>query len=239
MAATTRIVCPELLDELAPSDPRACRSRRDLRRVHRALGSVSILRHAIMRLRLAVPPRRILELGGGDGSLVLRLAQAMKPRWRNVALTILDRHDLVSVETRAGYTALGWNLTVLREDVLDWAAESNPTHFDLCITCLFLHHFDAEALTILMPAIASNAHAFVACEPRRNAFARVGSGLIGLLGTNRVTREDAAKSVVAGFTERELMALWPRVDAAWICEEYSAPPFTHCFTAVLNGLRHG
>lgn len=239
MTAAVRIVAPELLDNLAPGDPRARRSRRDLRRVHRAMRSVSILKRAIMRLRLAAPPRRILELGAGDGSLMLRLAQAMKPRWSNVTLTLLDRHNLVSAATRAGYEALEWNVTVLREDVLEWVVESNLTRFDLCITCLFLHHFDSEVLATLMRAVALNANAFVACEPRRNVLARVGSGLVGVLGTSRVTREDAVTSVAAGFTERELTTLWPHVDTAWSCEEYPAFPFTHCFTAVLNSVRRG
>ena len=238
MTATTRIVLPEQLDELPPSDPRACRSRRDLQRVHRAMGSLSILKFAIRRLKLAAPPRRILELGAGDGTLVLRLAQTIKPRWPEVELTILDRHDLVSSQTREAYKALGWHLTILREDVLDWAAGENPGHFDLCITCLFLHHFETETLPTLMRAIARNADALIACEPRRNVLARVGSQLIGLLGTNRVTREDAVKSVDAGFTAGELTALWP-FEAAWDCEEHAALPFTHCFTAVLHSARRG
>ncbi len=236
MTASARLILPELLDELAPGDPRACRARRDLRRVHRAMGSVSILRRAILGLRIAAPPRRILELGAGDGSLMLRLARVMGPGWHNIGLTILDRHDLVSAETLLGYEALGWKVTVLRGDVLEWAAKRTSPRFDLCITCLFLHHFDFTVLVNLMRAIASNADAFVACEPRRNLFARLGSSLVGLLGANSVTREDAVKSVAAGFTNRELTDHWPQTDA-WACEEYPAFPFTHCFTAVSQSAR--
>lgn len=232
MTASARQILPELLDQLSPSDPRACRSRRDLRRVHRAMGSVSILRRAIVSLRLTVPPRRILELGAGDGSLLLRLARAMSPRWHDVALTLLDRQDLVSAETLLGYEALGWKVTVVREDVLDWVAKGTSTRFDLCIACLFLHHFDANVLAALMRAIASSADAFVACEPRRNWFARLGSSLVVLLGANFVTREDAAKSVRAGFTDQELTVHWPHQDGAWSCKEFPAFPFAHCFTAV-------
>ena len=237
MTAASRIVIPELLDHLAPSDPRAVRSRRDLRRVHRVMRSVSILQHAIVRLELAAPPRRVLELGAGDGTLMLRLAQAMQPRWPRVELTLLDRLDLISAETRAGYQRLGWSVTVLREDALDWMVAGSPTPFDLCTACLFLHHFDTDTLAKLMQAVALNANAFVACEPRRSALARIGSGLVGLLGANHVTREDAVTSVGAGFTARELTALWPRLDTGWCCEEYQALPFTHCFTAVQNSAR--
>lgn len=239
MAAASRIVVPELLDELSPTDPRARRSRRDLRRVHRAMASLSILKHAIRRLRLAVPPRRILELGAGDGSLMLRLARTMNPPWQNVSLTLLDRHDLVSGATREAYQALGWQLTVLRKDALDWAAEAGAEPVDLCVASLFLHHFDGQMLTLLMHGIQVNAAAVVACEPRRSLLARAGSELVGLLGANQVTRKDAVKSVAAGFSARELTALWPDVNDAWVCEEYPALLFTHCFIGVRKSVRRG
>jgi SAM-dependent methyltransferase len=203
------------------------------------MGSLSILKRAIARLRLARPPRHILELGAGDGSLLLRLAGAMNPPWRDVSLTVLDRHDLVSAETREAYEALGWQLTVLREDALKWAVAPHPQPVDLCVTTLFLHHFDAVRLAILMRGIELSADAFVACEPHRSLLARVGSSLIGLLGTNRVTREDAVTSVAAGFREQELTALWPTANEAWVCREFASFPFTHCFTAVKPRVRHG
>jgi hypothetical protein len=165
---------------------------------------------------------------------MLRLAQSLMPRWREVALTTLDRHDLVTAETRAGFKALGWDLTVLRGDVHDWVADRNPAHFDLCVTCLFLHHFEANTLSGVMRAIASKADAFVACEPQRNVWSRTGSRLIGMLATNSVTQEDALKSVDAGFADDELTALWPQREAVWSCKEYSALPFTHCLTAARN-----
>jgi hypothetical protein len=238
MGAGSRVVTPELLDALQPDDPLARRSRGDLRRVHRVMRSVSILREAMRRLRLAAPPRRILELGAGDASLLLRLARANDPLWRDVSLTILDRHDLVTAVTRAAFEALGWRLTVLQEDALGWAAKSDLPRFDLCVTSLFLHHFEGAALSTLMRAIARNADALIALEPRRDFLAAVGSRLIGLLGAGRVTRDDAVKSVAAGFRAQELTALWPKSDAAWWCEENAAAPFAHCFIAARERVRH-
>jgi len=238
MIDAARIVLPELLDDLAPADPRARRSRRDLRRVHRAMGSLSILKGAISRLQLMTPPARILELGAGDASLLLRLARA-RPAWRDIELTLLDRHDLLSEETRQAYARLGWEPTVQCADVLDWARQDDSRHFDLCITTLFLHHFDRAALGAIMAAIATRADAFVACEPRRNGVARFGSRLVGVLAVNEVTRGDAVKSVAAGFSGEELRGLWPNSQSDWWCEEYAAPPFTHCFAAVRRSVRRG
>jgi hypothetical protein len=42
-----RIVAPEVLDGLASDDPAALRSRRDLRRVHRAMGTRSVVVRAL------------------------------------------------------------------------------------------------------------------------------------------------------------------------------------------------
>jgi SAM-dependent methyltransferase len=149
------------------------------------MGSLSILQRAVARLRLAAPPRRILELGAGDGTLLLRLARALHPRWTSVELTLLDRHDVVGVKTREAYLRLDWRVTVVRADALAWALEPTTKRYDLCVATLFLHHLDDAELQVLLPAIAASTNAFVACEPRRDGFARLGSRLIGLLGAER------------------------------------------------------
>jgi hypothetical protein len=230
-AGSARCVLPELLDELAPDDPRARRSRRDLQRVHYAMATLSILRRALARLELAAPPRRILELGAGDGTLLLRLARALRPRWTDVELTLLDRHDIVALETREAYRQLGWRVTVARAEVLAWAQEPITQRYDLSVATLFLHHFNDAALGVLLPAVAARTNAFIACEPRRDWFARLGSRLVGVIGGNAVTREDAVTSVAAGFANLELTTVWPRAHGAWVVAEFPARPFTHCFLA--------
>src|SRR6202162_5401922 len=114
MSPSYRRVEPEELDGLAADDPRGLRSRRDLRRVHVAMRSISNLRRAVAALQLAAQPRRILELGAGDGTLLLRFARAQRPPWNDVKLTLLDRVDLVCEETRAGYRELGWHVIFQR-----------------------------------------------------------------------------------------------------------------------------
>lgn len=239
MSPPDRCVEPEELDGLAADDPRGRRSRRDLQRVHRAMRSVAILRGAVSRLRLASQPVRILELGAGDGTLLLRFARAQRPRWTGLELTLLDRVDLLSERTRLGYRELGWQVSVIRADVLDWARAPHSARYDLCCANLFLHHFDAAPLAMLLGAVAAASDAFVACEPRRSGFALLGSRLIGLLGANDVTREDAVKSVVAGFTGRELSAAWGRPPGDWNVEEFPAWPFTHCLAAIRRSARVG
>src|SRR5271156_2372796 len=197
-----RQVCAEVLDDLDPADPRAVRSRDDIGRLHRAMGSLTILRNMIARLRLASTPRTILELGAGDGTLLLRLARTLAS-WRGVELTLLDRHRVVSPETLEGFRKLGWRVSVACKDALTWAAEPAETRFDLCVTTLFLHHFKDDDLGVLLKGIARRCDAFIASEPRRDLLAGAGSRLVGLLGASAITRGDAVKSVAAGFAGRE------------------------------------
>jgi hypothetical protein len=234
MGVASRVVLPETLDTLDPRDPRARRARQDLRRVHVAMRTVSILRRALERVLFAAKPCQILELGGGDGSLMLRLARSIRPGWPNVTLTLVDRHDIVSPQTLSLYDELGWRVKVLQQDVMEWASQSRSERYDLALASLFLHHFDDRVLAILLRAIAARCDAFVACEPRRSAMAVLGSSMIGILGTSRVTREDAMTSVAAGFARQELTASWPADVGRWSTEEYGALPFTHCFTAALE-----
>jgi SAM-dependent methyltransferase len=225
-----RHVCPEALDDLDPADPRAVRSRGDLRRVHRAMASLTILRNLIARLRLAATPKTILELGAGDGTLLLRLARTLAS-WRGVELTLLDRQRVVSPETLEGFRKLEWRVNMACEDALRWAAAPAETRFDLCVTTLFLHHFKDDDLGVLLGGIARRCDAFIASEPRRDLLAGVGSRLVGLLGTNAITRGDAVKSVAAGFSGRELSDAWPKGSSGWRLREFRAPPFFHCFLA--------
>jgi hypothetical protein len=232
-----RCVRPEVLDNLAAEDPKALQSRRDLRRVHRAMRSVSALNHALSRLRLAARPKSILELGAGDGSLLLRLAAAVRPRWPGVKLTLLDRQRIVNSETVESYRRHGWEVTTVCEDVLVWARQSARQRYDLTVATLFLHHFKESELRELLRGVVSQSRAFIAIEPRREMLAKVGSRLIGLLGANAVTREDAVKSVDAGFIDDEITAAWPSTDKTWWTQEFRVLPFSHGFIAAQNDVR--
>ncbi len=232
-----RCVRPEALDDLSPEDPKALQSRRDLQRVHRVMRSVSALNHALSRLRLAARPTRILELGAGDGSLLLRLAAAIRPRWSGVQLTLLDRQSVVASETLESYLGFGWEVTTVCEDALTWARQSAEQHYDLTIVTLFLHHFGDLELRELLRCVALQSRAFIAIEPRREMLAKVGSRLIGLLGANTVTRGDAVKSVAAGFTAAEITAAWPATEKSWWTEEFRVLPFSHGFIAAQNCAR--
>ena len=237
-----RVVVAELLDHLAEDDPAAMRSRRDLQRVHRVMGTRSIVRRALTHMtadRVGTGPLRVLELGAGDGSLMLDVARSVTPSWqlvektKKVEITLLDRQSLIGSGTIARYAKLGWSARAQVTDVLDWAADSadSQPRWDVIVANLFMHHFDSAQLSVLLGAIASKTDRFVACEPSRDWLALTGSRLIGAIGANAVTREDAVLSVRAGFCADELSALWPAGGINWHLQEYSAGLFSHCFCA--------
>jgi hypothetical protein len=235
MTLSSRLVVPEVLDELAADDPRAERSRRDLRTIHKFMRSASILKRLIGGLPLSAAPRRIIELGAGDGTLMLAVARSLRPRWSGVELTLVDRLGLVAQVTREAYRRLGWETRPQCMDVMHWVRMDDGQPYDLAVASLFLHHFEGPGLNSLMRGIAKRAQAFVAVEPRRDALGRLGALGVGLIGANAVTRGDAVKSVAAGFRDRELSAAWGGPGTDWALNEFRAPPFTQCFTAVRRG----
>jgi hypothetical protein len=212
------------LDFLGPEDPRAIHARRDLIRINTAMRQSAIMADALAG---APAPRVLADLGGGDGRFLLGVARRLAKRWPAVRAVILDQHDFVSRETRAGFAALGWQCEVLRGDIFELLPRIQP---DIVTANLFLHHLEEAALARLLAGVAARARTFVACEPRRGRFALLGARLVGILGANEVTRHDAVVSVRAGFQGRDLSALWPQ-DQSWHLSENSVLPFTHVFRA--------
>lgn len=232
-----RILEPETLDHLASDDPVAQRSRRDLRRVNAFMGARGILERALLRAvggRGTVRPLRVLELGCGDGRLMLGVAEHRGTRWPSVQLDLLDRQPIVDAATIAAYAAAGWQARPLVADVLDWASQTGADErWDVVVANLFLHHFDGDSLRCVLAGCVSRADALAACEPRRSRFALAASHLIFFLGANAVTRNDGVLSVRAGFVGQELSDAFNGVDVVrgWRLDEYDEGLFTHCFCA--------
>lgn len=217
----------EWLDTLAPDDPRALRSRRDLARLNRVMGSAGILRR---RLQGRLPAQAVIaELGAGDGSLMLALVRQLPEPPARVLL--VDQHPGIAAGSCAALAALGCEAQCIAADALDWILSAQPADAILCN--LFLHHLPPQPLAALLQACAAKTSLFVACEPARRQSALVGSHLVGLIGCNAVSRHDAVVSVRAGFRGQELSALWPQ-HGVWELAEQAAGPFSHVFSASLR-----
>lgn len=218
-----RALVPEILDLLPADDLRAIRSRRDLSRINAVMGQSRIMAGALGRFPR---PALLADLGGGDGRFLLKVAQRLK-QWRGVKAVILDRQDIVAVETRAAFEALGWTCDVMRGDILETLPRLSP---DIVTANLFLHHLPDLELKQLLGFVAARSAGLVACEPRRSPLALLGARMVFLLGANDVTRHDAVASVRAGFAGRDLSSLWPR-GHGWSLDERGVFPFTHLLAA--------
>lgn len=229
MWTATRCVEPEWLDELEATDPRAMRSRRDLRRVNAWMMQAVLMARALRRHCGREPPRSLIDLGAGDGAFLLAVARKLGPGWRGVSAILVDRQDIVGERTRVALRALGWRIEVVAADVADFLARLRAPA-DVITANLLLHHFPTERLASLLALSAARTRTFVACEPRRSPLALGASRMLWAIGCNDVTRHDAIASVRAGFAGRELSALWPR-DGGWDVHEHAAGLFSHCFVA--------
>jgi 2-polyprenyl-3-methyl-5-hydroxy-6-metoxy-1,4-benzoquinol methylase len=223
-----RLVQPEILDALAEKDPRAIAARRDLVLVNRLMFQQAIMAR-LLEDHVASPPRRILEIGAGDGAFMLGIARRLAKRWPGVELTLLDRADLVTPERRAAFAELGWHAKTVTADIFDWLRAAGDARFDVVTANLFLHHFADADLARLFSALRPIAPVFVATEPRRTGFAHLASRLLWAVGAGDVTRHDAPASVRAGFRGWELSALWPAKRDR--LHERRAGLFSHVFAA--------
>ena len=250
-----RIVEPEFLDELAPEDPRAIRSRRDLRRVNAWMRNHVMMADALkiaadasfpfgdtkpggfvnpqaggLRYRAGdvngAAPKRMIELGAGDGDFLLRVGQAVAPRWPGLNVTLLDRQNTVAPQTLGSFAGLGWQAEMVVADVFEW----QPKPADIIVANLFLHHFDDLRLAELFRLISEHTQFFIAIEPHRFAFPWLCGQLLWLIGCSGVTRHDAVASVAAGFVGREISSLWPKREE-WQLTERRAGLFSHLFVA--------
>ena len=225
-----RVVEPEWLDALPADDARAVRSRADLRVVNTWMRQAATMARALFHHSGGVAPARLIDLGAGDGTFMLRVAHKLAPRWRNVTAVLLDGQDIVTQRTLSGFSALQWRAEAVVADAFDFLAQTRRGNADVLTANLFLHHFDEDRLAKLMQEMARCASLVVACEPRRGPVALWASRMVGAIGCGAVTRHDAVVSVRAGFSGDELSRLWP-CQGDWDLHEYRAWPFTHCFVA--------
>lgn len=221
---------PELLDHMAADDPRAIRVRRDLRLVNAFMRNAQCMASILKNDAAGRKPRTIVDLGSGDGRFMLQVARQVAQYWPDVRIILLDRQNIVHDTTRADFAALNWSVETICADVFEFLADSGTQPVDIITSNLFLHHFDDAQLAHLLAAAAKAAWLVAACEPRRSKFVVRASRLLRLVGCSRETVHDAVVSARAGFTAKELGALWPARER-WELDERPAAIFTHCFAA--------
>ena len=232
-----RAIQPEWLDLLPSNDPRAIRSRRDLQRINAWMGNAGWVARAMQQIPWTAPPRRLVDLGAGDGSLVSRIAHRMSGRWPRLETVLVDRSPCLTPTIQDAIEHQGWTVQTVSADVFSWLPSQPESLADVILCNLFLHHFSADALPGLLRSAAERTRCLIACEPERGRLPLAAARLLWWIGCSAETRHDATVSVAAGFKDRELAPLWP-ASKEWRLQEFRAGWFSHVFLAVhrsLNG----
>ena len=197
-----RVVIPEILDHLPADDPKALRSRRDLRRINGLMGNERWVCRTV-RLFPAAALRGIVEIGAGDGQLCNRLARLFP------AATVAA-YDLAPPPNDLD-PRVEWH----RGDLFTLPA---PTAGGVLVANFFVHHFEGDALTALGRWI-ENFEVVVLNEPDRRRLPHLLGGLMHPW-INRVTRHDMHVSIDAGFAKGEIPGLLGLVAGRWRIQEF-------------------
>lgn len=178
-----REVLPEILDSLPPDDPRAIRSRRDLKRLNFCMGNERWIR-SILAQNINLAKKGIVEIGAGNGDLLKTLA----PLAPTAGLDLQPRPEGLPSEIK-------WHPGNLFEQ------PSLPSG-GVLLANLFLHHFEPDDLKTV-GALMEPFELLVLSEPLRSRRALTLSQCVTPL-VGSVTRHDMPVSIRAGFTMGEL-----------------------------------
>lgn len=225
-----RTLHAELVDELPANHPEAMRSRGDLRLLNALMGHTGILARSLKSVSEKKTSLRLVEIGAGDGQVLLHVARRLVARRYDVDVVFVDLQDLLRDETKADFAALDWGVRLERGDIFQWLGDTVDEPTDVIVANLVLHHFSNEQLQSLFSLAARKADALIAVEPQRARFPLFCARWLSLIGCNPVTCHDAPISVRAGFKGWELSALWP-TDGKWNFMERRAGLFSHLFVA--------
>lgn len=202
MRELDRVIIPEILDSLNPVEPRAIRSRRDLRLIDLFLGNS---RWIVQQLQKQTPPpARIIEMGAGEGALCRKVQTAL-PSSTVTGLDLIQR----PASLPGGIQWIGG----------DFFQTLPKIEADACVGSLILHHFTEQALRDLGARLQSF-RSLSFCEPLRSRLPLFFSKL-SCPFLSEVTRHDMPASIRAGFRPGELPTLLGLDSKKWSVRESS------------------
>ncbi|HEV7920237.1 MAG TPA: methyltransferase domain-containing protein [Thermoanaerobaculia bacterium] len=212
MFTPERVDHDELLDEHDAPRPDMERSLRDLRRINRWLGGISVYRRLLRRHSGALRELAILDVGAGTADLISSLpGDAMR-----IALDFKIDHLLYLRDGTRVRRVVGDALRLpFRKDAVDVVTSSH-----------FFHHFDAEEnTTILSEGLRVARKGVMVTDTVRSYVPLLLVRLLAALRlVGRITRFDAPASVLRGYTKGEAQSVASKV-AAKRREVVSAFPY--------------
>jgi 2-polyprenyl-3-methyl-5-hydroxy-6-metoxy-1,4-benzoquinol methylase len=204
---TIRSEAPELMDDLSIGGAELVETLAQLRRINRLLGAAWPTLEGVTRLwSQAGRPRQlsILDTGAGSGELnccLLRWADRSGLRMR---ITLLDIHP-DTCQVAANYYQNDPRVQVIQGDI----CRLGLNQVDIVTASLFLHHFPAGRLPLILSSMLRVARLGVVINDlHRHKLAWVFIKIAThLFSQNRLIRHDAPLSVRRGFRAADLEAL--------------------------------
>ncbi len=208
-----RSVDAEIMDDLSCAGPIVDQTLRELDIINRWLGGNQITLDGIERIvrNLASKqsgPISIADLGCGSGELLRRMAEAGRRQRIPLRLVGIDANPNI-VEFASNHCRDYPEITFQAINV--WSPEFANQRFDILTGTLFFHHFDDEALGVLLKQLSSQAgHAILINDIHRHWLAYYSIRfLTRLFSKSSMVRFDAPLSVRRAFNRND----WRRIIA--------------------------
>lgn len=203
----------ELLDGPLDDPATLAGNLRDLARVNRLLGGITLSRQALEGLAGRAADRgaviSLLDVGTGGADVPLALLADWKRRGRRLQITAVDdRREVLDAarRVRPEIDAVdGLTLAVADGRALPWSDGA----FDVVHCSLLVHHLgERDAVRLLREMARVARRGVVVNDLARGRLAWLGAWLLAHLATgNRYTRHDAPLSVRRAYTLPEARAL--------------------------------
>ena len=185
-----------------------------LARINRvSLTDRRIFREVVRLARGSTHPVRVLDVGCGDGDVLIRVGSWARSGGVEVELHGCDISESALDRARERAVARGFELDLTRLDVTRDPLPDGP--FSLVTCSLFLHHFSDGDAAGLLGRMAAAGRTLLVQDLRRTriGFLLAWVGVHGLT-RSRVARVDGLRSVRAAFTMQEARALCERAGLA-------------------------
>ena len=203
---------PELLDGPLDDPAVVAGNLRDLRRINRLLGGVTLSEWGVRRLLDgdgSLAPASILDVGTGGADIPLALLANARRAGRELRIDATDSRAEILDAARAARPGIdrvaGLSLLLVDDDALPHSDGS----FDIAHASLVVHHLEPhQAVGFLRELGRVARRGVVVNDVDRGRLAWLGAWLVGhLLTTNRFTRHDAPLSVRRAYTLDEMRDL--------------------------------
>lgn len=203
----------ELLDQKRGAAREVEKSLRDIARINRFLGGAAVVERELWPLLAGRKAATILDVGTGSGDIPRALVAA--GRKRGVALTVIAA-DLLESHLRVAQKDGAPFETVHPLGADAFALPLRDQSVDVTLASLFLHHFRAPQIGLLLREFARVSRlGFVANDTVRDlvplAFFRLSAPVFA---RSYLTRYDGAASILRAYTGAEMREIVARSGVA-------------------------